>query len=104
MKILLLGCILLISPQVYSEELGVDEITLAIDEMVRNNVISATEGQKAKLKLKNSSKSFLATTNRMPASVHTQLIDSSQASDLSKVQTKHIEKEIDIMFKKVIEK
>lgn len=93
------------SPQVYSEELGADNISHTIDEMVKNNVISAAEGEKAKLKLKNSTKkSFLATTNRMPASVHGQLIDSSQSSDLSKVQMKHIEKEINHIFQKVINK
>ncbi len=104
MKIFLLGLLLLTSPQVFSQQIVEEDITLTIDEMVRNNIISASEGQRAKLKIKNSNKAFLKSTNRMPASVHTQLIDTSGPGDISTVQMKQIEKQIDIILRKVVDK
>jgi len=104
MKIFLLGLLLLTSTQVFSQQIGEEDITLTIDEMVKNNIISESEGQRAKIKIRKSNKAFLKSTNRMPASVHSQLIDSSSSSDISSVQMKQIEKQIDIIFRKVVDK
>lgn len=104
MKILLLGLILLTSPQIFSQDIATEDISSTIDDMVKNNIISASEGQRAKVKLQSSNKAFLKSTHRMPASVQSQLIDSSIASDLSSVQMKQIEKQVDIIFRKAIDK
>lgn len=104
MKFLIIASLTLMSAQVWSQDIGLDDISLTIDQMVKNNIISSQEAQKAKLKLKQSQKAFLGSTNRMPASVQSQLIDSVESKDLSKVQIKDIEKEIDHIFKRVIDK
>lgn len=100
MKTLALGFLFLITAQAFAA----DDIAIAIDDMVKNNIISATEGRRAKLRLQSGNKGFLGSTNRMPASVHSQLIDSTHSKDLSKVQMRHIEKEVEVIFRKVVEK
>ena len=100
MKTLVLGFLLLTSAQVCAAR----DMTIAIDEMVKNNIISANEGKRAKFKLKGGNRGFLGSTNRMPASVHSQLIDSIQSNDLSKVQMRHIQNDVDAIFKKMVDK
>ncbi|HLW56580.1 MAG TPA: hypothetical protein VKY27_04290 [Bacteriovoracaceae bacterium] len=104
MKIFTFIFLILMSAQVLAEDIAVEDISIALDDMVKNNIISPVEAQRAKVKLRNSHKSFLTSTNRTPASVHTQVIDLSPSNDLSKVQMKHIEKEINHIFKRAIDK
>lgn len=101
MKILVFGFLTFISVHAYSQHLALEEISLSIDEMVRSKIISENEGKKAKIRLRSNNKEFLQTTNRMPASLGNQLIDSHHGPDLSKAQMKQIEKEIDVIFNKV---
>lgn len=98
MKVLFYTFLSVVLSNAYAISVHNEDITLTLDEMVRNNVISPVEAKKAKIRFKNVHKEFLSVTNRLPASVHTQLIDSNQTSDLSRAQIKQIEKEVhDIM-------
>lgn len=104
MKVSIFALLLLISAHAGAQDIGVNDISSTLDEMVKNNIISSHEAQKAKFQLKNSEKAFLRSTNRMPASVHSQLIDSVDSKDLSKVQIKEIEKDVDHIFKRAMER
>lgn len=98
MKVLFYTLLSVVLSNAYAISLQNEDVTLTLDEMVRNNVISPIEAKKAKIRFNNVHKEFLSVTNRLPASVHTQLIDSNQTNDLSRAQTKQIEKEVqDIM-------
>lgn len=94
MKVLFYTLLSVVLSNAYAISVQNEDMSLTLDEMVRNNVISPLEAKKAKIRLKNSHKEFLSVTNRLPASVQTQLIDSNQTNDLSRAQTKQIEKEV----------
>lgn len=95
---------MLMSAQVFAHDSAAEDISSALDDMVKNNIISSTEARRARIRLKSAQKSFLGSTNRMPASAELQLIDTPQTKDLSKVQMKQIEKEIDFIFRKAVDK
>ena len=94
MKVLLYTLLSVVLSNAYAISVHNEEVSLNLDEMVRNNVISPLEAKRAKLRFKNVHKEFLSVTNRMPASVHTQLIDAGETKDLSRAQVKQIEKEV----------
>lgn len=104
MKFFVISLLVFLSAQVSAQDIAVDDISLTIDEMVKNNIISSDEAKRAKFQLKNSQKAFLGATNRMPASVQSQLIESSHSTDLSKIQIKEIEKDVDEIFRRVMDK
>ena len=94
MKVLLFVIFSVVFSDVYASTLVNDDVSHTLDEMVKNNVISSMEAKRAKIRFKSVHKEFLKVTNRLPASINTQVIETNPVQDLSKVQVKQIEKDV----------
>lgn len=83
-------------------EVSPEEVNVMLDQMVKDNVISATEAEKAKVKMKTMTthqwsdinQTATKVASRSPASVSSQLIDVNKI-DLDGAQFKQIQQDIE---------